>query len=115
MLIGTAILTIGLTGWLLWRRSSQEQPLAEQRQPPLLISLQLICGDCCGDADIPRRTEMSIDSTCRDCGGRAYVLAADYYFDITRRRRYRSFELTPHVLPLSLEAVRQRNRRQRGG
>lgn len=44
--------------------------------PRSITALMIICGDCAGDRQNPRKTLLAGNGTCGHCGGRSYVLAA---------------------------------------
>ena len=39
-------------------------------------AIQIICGNCSGDGDIPVKTFMDVHGACERCGGRSYLLAS---------------------------------------
>ena len=51
--------------------------------PRTLTATMIICGDCGGDAPLPRKTVLTAEGCCYACGGRSYVLAAE--LEIARR------------------------------
>lgn len=44
---------------------------------PRVTDTQIICGNCCGDAEAPRLTLETEDKTCAGCGGRIYIVVPD--------------------------------------
>jgi len=79
----------------------------------LKVSFQIVCLDCSTDSDIPRRTELAIDGkTCLQCGGTAWVPAAN----LRPRTRERYAPVVPDVSyqPRSIVDIRERNRKARG-
>ncbi len=56
--------------------SAEQSKLIEPRVELLSIGVQIICGDCCGDAQIPIKTYVDRCGNCAQCGGRSYVLAS---------------------------------------
>lgn len=44
--------------------------------------VQIICGDCAGDAIIPERTFMDRFGRCERCGGSSYMLASERAFHL---------------------------------
>jgi len=40
------------------------------------LTTLIVCGNCAGDAPVPRKTVLAADGTCQKCGGRSYVLAS---------------------------------------
>lgn len=41
-----------------------------------VTEIQIVCGDCSGEESLPRKTFLTADSRCDNCGGRSYALAA---------------------------------------
>ena len=54
----------------------QEFKMREPRAQILTIGVQIICGDCSGDAESPIKTYLSRGGDCAQCGGRSYMLAS---------------------------------------
>ena len=54
-----------------------ESELSEPRAEMLTIGVQIICGDCSGDAESPVRTYLDRSGNCAHCGGRSYMLASN--------------------------------------
>lgn len=44
--------------------------------PRRITDQEIVCGDCAGEAALPRATFLASDHTCASCGGRSYVLAS---------------------------------------
>ena len=48
-----------------------------ERYEPLMVGVQIICGDCSGDGMRPQRTFLdSSGNRCAQCGGTSYTLAS---------------------------------------
>lgn len=43
---------------------------------PRMTLTQIVCGDCAGDAVLPKQTFLMADGSCSRCGGRNFVLAS---------------------------------------
>jgi hypothetical protein len=43
---------------------------------PRATAVQIVCGDCAGYDVLPRKTFLTRDGRCWDCGGRSYALAS---------------------------------------
>jgi hypothetical protein len=43
---------------------------------PVIVGVQIICGDCAGDSPIPVKTYLDRLGHCSQCGGRSYLLAS---------------------------------------
>ena len=53
--------------------------------PREITSLMIVCGNCAGDDENPRKTLLAANGNCATCGGRSYVLASEFVF---QRRTY---------------------------
>ena len=51
--------------------------LAEPRSVIVTTGVQIICGDCCGEEDLPKKTYLDSFGNCSQCGGHSYILAAN--------------------------------------
>ena len=51
--------------------------LAEPRSVLVTAGIQIICGDCSGEEDLPKKTYLDSFGTCSQCGGHSYILAAN--------------------------------------
>ena len=58
---------------------------------PRVTAVQIVCGDCAGDARLPEKTLLTSAGTCSRCGGRNHVLAATLCGALARH-------LTNHIL-----------------
>jgi len=50
--------------------------LIQPRPGQLTLGIQIICGDCCGEEERPRKTYLDRFGNCAQCGGHSYILAA---------------------------------------
>ena len=55
----------------------KERSLSEPRPGDLMMGVQIICGDCSGDAESPKKTYLDRSGTCAQCGGRSFMLASN--------------------------------------
>ena len=55
----------------------KERSLSEPRPGDLMIGVQIICGDCSGDAESPLKTYLDRSGNCAQCGGRSFMLASN--------------------------------------
>jgi hypothetical protein len=62
----------GLLKFVTFKEGSFNEPRANQ----LTIGIQIICGDCSGDAVSPVKTYLDRSGTCAQCGGRSFMLAS---------------------------------------
>ena len=74
--IGLAILAVAVACCLLKFATLKEPGLSEPRAPQLMIGVQIICGDCSGDAESPMKTYLDRTGNCAQCGGRSFMLAS---------------------------------------
>jgi hypothetical protein len=52
-----------------------KNPFVAPRSVSHLLTM-IVCGNCSGEGQVPRKTLLAADSTCVMCGGRSYVLAS---------------------------------------
>ena len=78
VIIAVSILTFtfAVTYILSSGRFHDQQCLSEPRDGIVRIGIQIICGDCSGDADRPIKTYLDLHGNCARCGGRSYILAS---------------------------------------
>lgn len=43
---------------------------------PRVTAVQIVCGDCAGHGVLPRKTFLTSEGRCENCGGRSYALAS---------------------------------------
>jgi len=75
--IGASILAFGLAYGLSKLARSDEGKLIESHNHLVTVGVQIICGDCCGEGDSPRKTYLDRSGNCSQCGGRSYILASN--------------------------------------
>lgn len=51
-------------------------PVSPDRRVSAIAHMPIICANCAGDATEPKRTLLTTDGRCSDCGGSNYTLAA---------------------------------------
>lgn len=68
------LLTFCLLTYKKYREATMQ--LFEPRGLVKTSAVQIICGDCSGESDIPVRTFLSDHGNCLKCGGYSYVLAS---------------------------------------
>jgi len=74
--IGVPVLVLGVAYGLLKCGTVKELKLNEPRAEMLTIGVQIICGDCSGEAESPVKTYLDRSGNCAQCGGRSYMLAS---------------------------------------
>ena len=62
--------------WISIRRKNMNQ-LVTARVPLPSLGIQIICGDCAGDTEQPRKTFLDSFGRCSRCGGESYMLVAN--------------------------------------
>lgn len=76
-IIVATVIALSLAALVLIKsRGVESNQLDQPRHALLAIGVQIICGDCSGDATRPIRTLMSRQGSCSQCGGSSYLLAA---------------------------------------
>ena len=71
-----------------WRDETRRRGDAETRRkvfidrrdlevsPRVVTETAIVCGDCSGDEPLPRKTYLTGDGRCDNCGGDSFLLAA---------------------------------------
>lgn len=76
IMVATAF-ALGLAcAFLMTFRTTDPAQLHESRAELLRVGVQIICGNCSGDADHPEKTYMDRSGSCARCGGSSYLLAS---------------------------------------
>lgn len=107
----TALLALGLVYVMFRVYRTESAPLTHWRAELPLLGIQIICGDCGGDQESPRKTYMDRHGNCAQCGGRSYVLAAnrkEYAAQLISSRRepvLRGVTTRARVLPFGSSAL----------
>jgi hypothetical protein len=60
-----------------WSRKGDPAQLTEPRTSLLTMGVQIICGNCAGEGEIPQKTYLDRFGNCEQCGGHSYMLAAN--------------------------------------
>jgi hypothetical protein len=68
-----------LTYFLAKSYSNDSSRLMESRSEIVTTGIQIICGDCSGEQDLPRKTYLDRSGNCSQCGGHSYILAANRF------------------------------------
>jgi hypothetical protein len=56
------------------------------------VGVQIICGDCSGDGELPLKTYLDRHGNCSQCGGHSYELAANRAIYAQQLRKVRLAE-----------------------
>lgn len=76
IIVATAI-ALGLACLVLLKsRSVDPDQLVQHRRAPLMMGVQIICGDCSGESYRPNRTYLDLNGHCAQCGGSNFLLAS---------------------------------------
>jgi hypothetical protein len=80
MIIGLASVFALLATYFLTKNYGNESSrLIEPRSEPVTTAIQIICGDCSGEENLPRKTYLDRFGNCSQCGGHSYILAANRF------------------------------------
>ena len=110
--IGVPILAFAVAYGLAKCATIDDSKLSEPRADMLTMGVQIICGDCCGDAKSPVKTYLDRSGNCGQCGGRSYMLAssrivyAQQLIDLCLSSRESDTRLQPIEAQTKLYAVR---------
>jgi len=74
--IGASIISLGLAYGLSKLAKLDEGRLIQPHNDLLTVGVQIVCGNCCGEAESPRKTYLDRSGNCAQCGGRSYILAS---------------------------------------
>ncbi|MEW6130719.1 MAG: hypothetical protein AB1757_27055 [Acidobacteriota bacterium] len=91
-MLAVALLTAALALMLLIFSAIKSARPAQSLTPrdySLMVPVQIICGDCAGEADTPRRTCLNAEGRCANCNGNSYVLASELAQRAARARQLR--------------------------
>lgn len=70
-------LALLLTYFMVKGYGNNSSQLAEPRSVIVTAGIQIICGDCAGEEDLPKKTYLDSFGNCSQCGGHSYILAAN--------------------------------------
>lgn len=73
----TSAFALALVYSLTRSRFIDSSQLSEPRPAAVVLGVQIICGNCAGEADLPVKTYLDRLGNCTQCGGRSYILAAN--------------------------------------
>lgn len=59
------------------------------RSLPQVLPQEIICGNCCGEATLPIRTNITSDGRCAVCGGRSFVPASTVCEALARHLKHK--------------------------
>ena len=81
MLIITIVsaFALSLTYFLTKSHGSDSSQLIGARSELVTTGIQIICGDCSGEDDMPVKTYLDMLGNCSQCGGHSYILASNRF------------------------------------
>jgi hypothetical protein len=79
---------------LLRRFNSYSIQLTEPRNLIKLVGVQIICGDCAGEDEVPAKTYLNFQDKCARCAGNSYVLASAFESTMMLFNALQIFEAT---------------------
>jgi hypothetical protein len=66
-----------LTCFLAKSYGDNSSQLVERRSTLVTAGIQIICGDCSGEEELPKKTYLDRSGNCSQCGGHSHILAAN--------------------------------------
>jgi hypothetical protein len=115
-MVATAF-ALGLAcAFLMKFRTTDPAQLQHSRAALLTVGVQIICGNCSGDADHPVKTYMDRSGSCAQCGGNSYLLASAVAANsvLLREARLRDRQIASshgRVIPFEVPVSRSRSER----
>ncbi|HVG21542.1 MAG TPA: hypothetical protein VNI02_21065 [Blastocatellia bacterium] len=77
IIIAATVIALCLTSLLILKGPKTDHShLSEPRATIPTMGVQIICGDCSGDALSPYKTYLDHNGNCQQCGGHSYELAS---------------------------------------
>jgi len=75
VILAASAMAAAVAVMMLRKQDDRQAALGEARGSVVSLPILIICGDCCGEFEAPRRTCMDVFGRCSTCGGTSYVLA----------------------------------------
>ncbi len=114
-IIVATVIALSLACVVLMKSRVTDPAQLDQPRPALLtIGVQIICGDCSGEAEHPFKTYMNRYGSCSQCGGNSYLLASAIAINslLARATRLREAQIaSSHGRVLPFEALGSRTSR----
>jgi hypothetical protein len=100
---------------ILATRKKTEEEMMISHTKSFAVPVQIVCGDCAGEDNRPKRTCLNAQGQCERCGGHSYVLASTIVVQTLRARIAQlSIPDSPlsygRVLPFEVLAQKQKSR-----
>ena len=111
-IIVATVIALSLACLVLIKSRATDAAQLEERRPGLLtVGVQIICGDCCGENELPIKTYLNRYGNCSECGGNSYLLASavamnNLFARSVRMRETQVASSNGRVLPFEAPASR---------
>lgn len=79
MIIGItlSIIVLSVAGFFIWQKNIESSAqLLDSRSYLKSLGVQIVCGNCAGEGELPLRTFLDIHGNCSQCAGTSYVPAS---------------------------------------
>lgn len=76
MMIAATLISIAIVYYFTKNYKSDSAQLMTPRVPVPTMGIQIVCGDCAGEHEMPVRTLLDQNGNCENCGGHSYILAS---------------------------------------
>jgi hypothetical protein len=96
-----SVITLTAAAFFFWKRNNNDTGrVLGSRVYLKTLGVQIVCGNCAGDAESPVRTYLDTHGNCSHCGGSSYVLASTLgvYALLAREMRLYDYQAQPYEL-----------------
>jgi hypothetical protein len=116
-IIVATVIALSLACLVLIKSRATDAAQLEQPRPGLItVGVQIICGDCSGENELPIKTYLNRYGSCSECGGNSYLLASAVAMHtlFARATRMRDAQVaSSHGRVLPFEAPASRSSREK--
>jgi hypothetical protein len=115
IIIAATAIALGLTSLFIMKGyKTDPAQLSEPRPANPTMGVQIICGDCAGEALSPHKTYLDHKGNCEQCGGHSYTLASSLAIHALQMRAARvaesqSASSSGRVIPFEVPARASRS------
>ena len=75
--ITLSVFALAAVGFFIWKKNNSDtSQLLDSRAYLKTLGVQIICGNCSGEGELPLRTFLDVNGTCSQCAGTSYVPAS---------------------------------------
>ena len=92
MILAAVLMSIALVYYFTRAYKADPAQLMTPRAPVPTVGIQIVCGDCSGEHEIPIRTMLDQAGNCERCGGHSYILASNLALHALQLRAARMAE-----------------------